>query len=194
MLSKFLFSTVLAAVVAPALSVALLSPAVAQSATSGANAAGDSLLLDMNQAFKRGDRKKLAQLLPQAKGHPLEPWAAYWEIKSRLGEATPEEVQDFLARYAGSYQEDRLRNDWLLLLGQRRDWTTFEVEHPQYRMATTRKCAAMRCWSITSKAAPRRLAQRPLRPRSKRTGCPSVTVMTAAPPPPRAWWAPNSSR
>ena len=145
MLSKFLFSTVLAAVVAPAISLALLSPAFAQSATPGANAAGDNLLLDMNQAFKRGDRKKLAQLLPQAKGHPLEPWAAYWEIKSRLAEVTPQEVQDFLARYAGSYQEDRLRNDWLLLLGQRRDWTTFEVEHPQYRMGDDKE---VRCYAL----------------------------------------------
>jgi hypothetical protein len=34
----------------------------------------------------------------------------------------PAEVQDFFARYPGTYQEDRLRNDWLLLLGQRRDW------------------------------------------------------------------------
>ena len=145
MLSKFLFSTVLAAVVAPVISLALLSPAFAQSATPGANAAGDNLLLDMNQAFKRGDRKKLAQLLPQAKGHPLEPWAAYWEIKSRLAEVTPQEVQDFLARYAGSYQEDRLRNDWLLLLGQRRDWTTFEAEHPLYRMGDDKE---VRCYAL----------------------------------------------
>ena len=145
MLSKFLFSAVFACVAAPTLSVALLSPAFAQSAAPGANAAGDSALLDMNQAYRRGDRKKLAQLLPQAKGHPLEPWAAYWDIKSRLGEATPQEVQDFLARYAGSYQEDRLRNDWLLLLGQRRDWTTFEVEHPQYRMGDDKE---VRCYAL----------------------------------------------
>ena len=145
MLSKFFFSTVLVAVVAPALSVALLSPALAQSASSGSNPAGDSLLLEMNQAFKRGDRKTLTQLLPQAKGHPLEPWAAYWDIKSRLGEAAPREVQDFLARYAGTYQEDRLRNDWLLLLGQRRDWTTFEAEHPQYRMGDDKE---VRCYAL----------------------------------------------
>ena len=134
MLSKFLFNAVLAALVAPTLSAALAQPALAQSANPAASAAGDSLLLDMSQAFKRGDRKKLAQLLPQAKGHPLEPWAAYWDIKSRLGEAAPQEVQDFFVRYADSYQEDRLRNDWLLLLGQRRDWSAFEADYPKYRM------------------------------------------------------------
>ncbi len=78
---------------------------------------GDDLLLDMSQAYKRGDKAKLSRLLPQARGHALEPWAAYWELKVRLDTATNAEVQDFLSRYSGTYQEDRMRNDWLLLLG-----------------------------------------------------------------------------
>lgn len=106
---------------------------------------GDDTLLEMGQAFKSGDRKKLALLLPQAKGHALEPWAAYWELKARLDEATPQEVQSFLTRYAGSYQEDRLRNDWLLLLGQRRDWDAFAAEHPNYRMGDDRE---VRCYQL----------------------------------------------
>ena len=145
MLSKKLFTVVLAAVVAPVLTLALLPSARAQSAVSGTYAAGDSALLDMGAAFRRGDRKTLTQLLPLAKGHPLEPLAAYWEIKSRLGEAAPREIQDFLARYAGSYQEDRLRNDWLLLLGQRRDWAAFAAEHPQYRMGDDKE---VRCYAL----------------------------------------------
>ena len=46
---------------------------------------GDDTLLEMQQAFRKGDRKKLEQLLPAARGHALEPWAAYWELKARLG-------------------------------------------------------------------------------------------------------------
>ena len=94
----------------------------------------DSTILEMAQAFQKGNKARLTQLLPQARGHMLEPWAAYWELNARLDTATPQEVQDFLSRYAGTYQEDRLRNDWLLLLGQRRDWTTFEAEHGRFRM------------------------------------------------------------
>jgi soluble lytic murein transglycosylase len=37
-------------------------------------------------------------------------------------------------RWSGTYQEDRLRNDWLLLLGQKRDWLTFQNEIVHYRM------------------------------------------------------------
>lgn len=56
---------------------------------------GDDTLLEMHQAFRKGDRKKLEQLLPAARGHALEPWAAYWELKLRLGEASPAEIQAF---------------------------------------------------------------------------------------------------
>ena len=96
--------------------------------------AADAVFIDMSQAFQKGDRKRLATLLPQAKGHLLEPWAAFWELRLRLGEASDNEIKSFLQRYAGTYQEDRMRNDWLLVLGQRREWTQFEREYALYRM------------------------------------------------------------
>ncbi|MDP3356510.1 MAG: transglycosylase SLT domain-containing protein [Polaromonas sp.] len=152
MLSKF-FVTALISGLSSAL---LLTPGFAQ--TSGSR--GDDALLEMNQAFKRGDKNRLTQLLPQARGHALEPWAAYWEIKTRLGEASAAEVQDFMARYAGSYQEDRLRNDWLLLLGQRRDWAAFAAEYPNYRMGDDRdvRCYALLVEHLKNPAADTRLA------------------------------------
>jgi soluble lytic murein transglycosylase len=140
MLNKFVFSAALSA----ALCTALVAPAAAQN-TSASAAAGDSLILEMNKAYKRGDKVRLAQLLPQAKGHALEPWAAYWELKARLDDATPQEVRGFMARYAGSYQEDRMRNDWLLLLGQRRDWAGFSAEYPNFRMNDDRE---VRCYAL----------------------------------------------
>ena len=106
---------------------------------------GDDTLLEMQQAFRKGDRNKLAQLLPAARGHALEPWAAYWELRVRLGEASPQEIQSFMQRYAGTYQEDRLRNDWLLLLGQRREWGQFADLHPHYRMSDDRE---VRCYAL----------------------------------------------
>ena len=103
------------------------------------NAGGDEVILDMANAFKKGDSKKLSRLLPQVRGHVLEPWAAYWELRARLEQAPEAEVREFLKRYAHSYQEDRLRNDWLLLLGSRRDWTTLADEHVHYRMRDDRE-------------------------------------------------------
>ena len=99
---------------------------------------GDDVLLQMQQAFRKGDKAALARLLPAAQGHALEPWAAYWELRVRLDSATPQEVQAFLQRWRGTYQEDRLRNDWLLQLGKNRDWTTFAQQHADFRMQDDR--------------------------------------------------------
>ena len=43
-----------------------------------AQTTGDDVLLEMQQAFRKRDKNKLTQLLPAARGHVLEPWAAYW--------------------------------------------------------------------------------------------------------------------
>ncbi len=133
---------------AATLSLALLAPSAAQTTATqppAGNAAGDALMVEMSKAFRRGDKARLTQMLPQVRDHVLEPWAAYWELKARLNEAAPQEVQAFLKRYAGSYQEDRLRNDWLLLLGQRRDWEGFSAEYPSYRMNDDRE---VRCYAL----------------------------------------------
>ena len=130
MLSKLIFSTFL--------SLGLVASTAAQTT-------GDTLIVEMNKAFKRGDKARLTQLLPQARGHALEPWAAYWELKARLNEASAQEVQDFFSRYGGTYQEDRLRNDWLLLLGQRRDWASFAALYPDFRMNDDKE---VRCYAL----------------------------------------------
>ncbi len=119
-----------------------VSPFAARAQQQSAN---DDVLLQMRDAAKRGDKARLSELLPLARGNPLEPWAAYWELKARLQEASDADVQAFLARYAGSYQEDRLRNDWLLLLGQRRDWANFDTMQAGYRMQDDPE---VRCYSI----------------------------------------------
>lgn len=108
---------------------------------------GDDALLEMQQAFRKGDKTRLTALLPQLQGHPLEALAAYWELKPRLETASEAEVQAFLQRYAGSYYEDRLRNDWLLQVGKRRDWATIAREHPQYRMGDDRE---LRCYALAA--------------------------------------------
>src|SRR5574337_1099661 len=134
-------------ILTPALLAALIACGVLLSAAPSARAQGssDDVILEMSQAFKRGDKAALTALLPQARGNPLEPWAAYWELKARLEDASPQEVQDFLDRYPGTYQEDRLRNDWLLLLGQRRAWDQFAAVYPKFRM---RDDAEVECYAL----------------------------------------------
>ena len=67
----------------------------------------------------RRDRAKLALLRATALTNrlPLAPWVDYWELTNRLSEVSSDEVEQFYARWPGSYVEDRLRNDWLLEVG-----------------------------------------------------------------------------
>ena len=72
----------------------------------------DDVLLQMKQAAQRGDKARLTALLPQAQGHVLEPWAAYWEMKARLQDVSLPEIQEFL----GFINGDRLHAVLLLSL------------------------------------------------------------------------------
>ena len=91
---------------------------------------------DARDALRRRDSKRLATLRgsTRAEQHPLAAWVDYWELGNRISEVTTDEVEAFYQRWSGSYVEDRLRNDWLLELGRRRDWPAFVQDHPRFRM------------------------------------------------------------
>lgn len=109
-------------------------PAVAQGP-------GDTLIVDAREALRKKDRARLAALRAAAvaANHPLAMWADYWELGNRLNEAQQSDLDAFYARWPGTYVEDRLRNDWLLELGKRRDWANFAVEYPRFRMNDDRE-------------------------------------------------------
>jgi soluble lytic murein transglycosylase len=126
-------------------------------------------VLDARDALRSNDRSRLATLRDQAlrQQHPLASWVDYWEISARLKDAQQPELDAFYARWPGSYVEDRLRNDWLLVLGQRRDWENFRREHPRFRMSDDREvdCYALLVrhldgQDVTAAAASAWLAQR----------------------------------
>ena len=113
----------------------------------------DTALLEMRDAFRRNATPTLTALLWRVQGHPLEPMAVYWEARARLESATPADTRAAMARMAGSYWEDRLRNDWLLVLGRQRDWTQFEAELPRYRMNDDRQ---IQCYALMLDAVAQR--------------------------------------
>ena len=106
---------------------------------------GDKLVIELREAFRKGDTRTLGQKLPQLEGHPLLPLAAYWDMKLRLEWASHDEVRAFTERHKGTYYEDRLRNDWLLLLGRRGDWGNFAAELPRFRMNDDRE---VQCYGL----------------------------------------------
>jgi soluble lytic murein transglycosylase len=81
------------------------------------------------------------------RGHLLEPFAAYVQLLSRLKDASPEEVRDFLRRYGDSSVSDRLRGDWLKILGANREWALFSAEYPLLENRTTE----LGCYSLQAR-------------------------------------------
>jgi soluble lytic murein transglycosylase len=123
-----------------ALAAVLLAPA-------GSAQTGDDLVLQAREALRKKDAPQLAaaRQLIGAVGHPLAQWVEYWELLLRLPEAQQAELDAFYARWRGSYVEDRLRNDWLLELGKRRDWAAVRAEFPRFRMNDDREVT---CYSL----------------------------------------------
>ncbi|MBP6778715.1 MAG: lytic transglycosylase domain-containing protein [Piscinibacter sp.] len=131
--SKSVYGWVLCAGLAAAALTAVVPPAQAQS--------GNETILDAREALRKKDRNRLAaaRAAAQADRHALTQWVEYWELSNRLGSAQQEEVDAFYARWSGTYVEDRLRNDWLLELGHRRDWKNFAADFPRFRMNDDRE-------------------------------------------------------
>jgi peptidoglycan lytic transglycosylase len=112
---------------------------------------------EARDALRKRDAKRLATLrnVTLADKHPLAQWVDYWELGNRIGEATTDEVEAFYQRWPGGYVEDRMRNDWLLELGRRRDWVTFVRDYPRFRMNDDREVSCY--WLVTEHIAGKRV-------------------------------------
>ena len=111
---------------------------------------GDDIVVQARDALRSKDKAGLAnaRTAANAAGHPLAMWVEYWELSNRLAEAQQAELDDFYERWRGSYVEDRLRNDWLLELGKRRDWVNFRVDFPRFRMNDDREVT---CYALLTR-------------------------------------------
>lgn len=105
----------------------------------------DDAFLLLRDAVRQDDAVKAQFYAGRIQSREFASYIDYYRLKVRLREASTLEIRDFLARYAGSAIADRLRNDWLLLLGRARDWRTFDEQYPQFVLDddTQLKCHAL---------------------------------------------------
>lgn len=132
-----------------ALTLGLLAGAAGLLPAASAQDLDDTLIRQAKEAFQKRDKDRLSALKTAALDirYPLAPWIDYWDLSSRLGEVSAPEVEAFYARWPGSYVEDRLRNDWLLELGKRRDWAGVAREYPHFRMDDDREVT---CYALVA--------------------------------------------
>ncbi len=94
---------------------------------------GDDKVLAAHDAFRNGERVKLGRqvdaLRAQGGQHELQPWVEYWQLSQRLEYEDSVGVGAYLTRQDGSYLAEKLRGEWLKLLGKQRQWGDFQREY-----------------------------------------------------------------
>lgn len=119
----------------------------------------DKKFIELREAARRNDSVAAANLANGLLDYDIPDYVEYFRIKPRLydagGRARPEtdadiEVQEFLNRYPGSGLADRMRNDWLLVLGKRKDWNAFDREYAQFALDDDTQ---VKCYSFMSRLA-----------------------------------------
>jgi len=115
------------------LSAALALACTISVSTFASAAPGDDAVVGAYEAYRSGDAMRLARHARQlGEQHLLAPWLEYWRVSMRIEDAQVADVQAVLDRQRGTYASERLRGEWLKVLGKRRDWTNFDREASLY--------------------------------------------------------------
>lgn len=93
----------------------------------------DEQFLAAEESFRTRDSKALEFYIPALKDHLLADYPQYWLLQLTLKDADPTQVSDFLTRHPDGPLAERLRIDWLRLLGQNEDWEAFGAQFPKLK-------------------------------------------------------------
>ena len=109
----------------------------------------DFHLLGTFDAYRAGNPMKLARHAEKIEGHVLTPWVEYLRLSLKLDDAQTAEARAFFGKYGDTYVGERLRGDWLKVLGKRADWKEFDREVADY----ARDDVEIRCYAWLSRIA-----------------------------------------
>ena len=107
----------------------------------------DQAFLALRDAANKEDARNADALAAQLQSYPLPSYVAYYQLKAHLRSAKKEEITAFLSRFKGSAIADRLRNDWLLLLGNAADWANFDENYPLFALDDDNQ---LKCYALLS--------------------------------------------
>lgn len=92
----------------------------------------DERFLAARDAFRAGDRARLERLAEELRGHDLEDYVEYYQTVIRLpDQLDPATARQFIARHERTYLAEKLRSDWLKVLGKKGEWAEFDAEYPK---------------------------------------------------------------
>ncbi|UXY15171.1 lytic transglycosylase domain-containing protein [Chitiniphilus purpureus] len=91
----------------------------------------------LRDAVRSRDLARLSALTEAASGDVLEMYPRYHLLSAQLPAAADESVQAFLQRYPNTPLAERLRGEWLAVLGKRGDWDRFIAQYDKLEAPTT---------------------------------------------------------
>jgi len=105
----------------------------------------DDAFLLLRDSVRRNDATKAEFYAARLADYAIPSYVDYYRLKSHFTAATSAEILAFLQRYQGTAIADRLRNDWLLELGRKREWAMFDQQFPLFVLKddTQVKCYAL---------------------------------------------------
>lgn len=91
----------------------------------------DDDFLAARDAFRVGDAAKLTVLAQRLQHSPLEVYTAYYQLKMGLETADTATIRAYLGRPDDTPLIDRMRAEWLRMLGRKKQWDLFDSEYPR---------------------------------------------------------------
>ncbi len=91
----------------------------------------DSDFIAARDAFRVGNSKLLTNHGKRLRYHVLAPYIDYYQLRLYLNTIDTNTIRKFLTRYEDSVLADRLRGQWLNLLGKNQQWNLFSEEYPK---------------------------------------------------------------
>ncbi len=104
----------------------------------------------LREASLRGDTGESGRLAARLADYPVPSYVEYYRLYPRLPSTPEGEIRAFLSKYDGTAIADRLRNDWLLLLGRAKDWRLFDEQYPLFVLNDDTQ---LKCYALSSRLA-----------------------------------------
>jgi soluble lytic murein transglycosylase len=93
------------------------------------SASQDVDFIAAREAFQTGNGKRLNEYAQRLQRHALWPYVEYFQLRLELRTTGIEAIRNFLSRHEGRLVADRLRSDWLKILGKNQQWQLFDSEY-----------------------------------------------------------------
>jgi soluble lytic murein transglycosylase len=100
------------------------------------------------EAYRNGDNQTVAERAEALSRDPLGIYPRYWLLTRQVETATSEQMLPFLKYYHGAWLAEKLRSEWLVVLGRKGDWPLFRQ---QYALLLDTPSQELRCYAYAAR-------------------------------------------